>query len=335
MAKKDFKSMIKINTYEDIFGGPVTLNEVQYVDLKLLHDFKDHPYQVKDDEDMEKLVESIKEQGILDPAIVRYRDEGGYEIISGHRRHHAAIRAGLRDMPVIIRDIDDDAATLAMVDANLHREKLLPSEKAFAYKMKMEALSHQGKNDSTSRQIVGKLETADIIGEGTGTSGRQIQRYIRLNELNPKLQRLVDERKMGITPAVEVSYLSPAEQDLLMETIESEQTTPSLSQAQKMRKMSKEGSLNEDTMLDLMQAQKKPEGMDIVLRYPTMNSMNLSCSQRMGKRSEKGQVQTDEKMYFHSYFNSYDCGYDRIIFRVCNEPKIYDRILRSDGSALY
>ena len=252
MAKKDFKSMIKINTYEDIFGGPVTLNEVQYVDLKLLHDFKDHPYQVKDDEDMEKLVESIKEQGILDPAIVRYRDEGGYEIISGHRRHHAAIRAGLRDMPVIIRDIDDDAATLAMVDANLHREKLLPSEKAFAYKMKMEALSHQGKNDSTSRQIVGKLETADIIGEGTGTSGRQIQRYIRLTNLRPGLLNLVDDGKIALRPAVELSYLSEKEQDALLETISYEDATPSHVQAIKMRNMSERGQLNEDAILNIM-----------------------------------------------------------------------------------
>ena len=149
-AKTDFKSKIKINTYDDLFGGPVSLNEVKYLSLNDLYDFKDHPFQVKDDEDMNKLVESIKEQGVLDPAIVRHRKEGGFEIISGHRRHHAAMLAGLKDMPVIIRDISDDEATLAMVDANLHREKLLPSEKAKAYKMKMAALSSQGKrNDLT------------------------------------------------------------------------------------------------------------------------------------------------------------------------------------------
>ena len=154
MAKTDFKSKIKINTYDDLFGGPVSLNEVKYLSLNDLHDFKDHPFQVKDDEDMNKLVESIKEQGVLDPAIVRHRKEGGFEIISGHRRHHAAMLAGLKDMPVIIRDISDDEATLAMVDVNLHREKLLPSEKAKAYKMKMAALSSQGKrNDLTLCQV--------------------------------------------------------------------------------------------------------------------------------------------------------------------------------------
>ena len=248
MAKKDFKDMIKINTYEDIFGGPVTLNEVQYVDLKLLHDFKDHPYHVKDDEDMEKLVESIKQQGILDPAIVRHRKEGGYEIISGHRRHHAAIKAGLRDMPVIIRDIDDDEATLAMVDANLHREKLLPSEKAFAYKMKMEALSHQGKYDSTSRQFVGKLETADIIGESSGTSGRQIQRYIRLTELLPELLHMVDEKQIKTSAGVDISYMDKDMQQVLLDIIKKEGVYPSLTQAKELHSMSNDGECTEEAI---------------------------------------------------------------------------------------
>ena len=178
MASSKVKDKIKINTYEDIFGGPVSLNEVQYVDLKLLYDFKDHPFQVKDDEDMEKLVESIRQQGILDPAIVRNRPEGGYEIISGHRRHHAAIEAGLRDMPVIIRDISDDEATLAMVDANLHREKLLPSEKAFAYKMKMEALRHKAGRPGKEnvRQVGENYRSYDIAAEETNESARTIQR---------------------------------------------------------------------------------------------------------------------------------------------------------------
>ena len=162
-AKTDFKSKIKINTYDDLFGGPVSLNEVKYLGLNDLHDFKDHPFQVKDDEDMDKLVESIKEQGILDPAIVRHRKEGGFEIISGHRRHHAAMLAGLKDMPVIIRDISDDEATLAMVDANLHREKLLPSEKGRAYRMKLEALKHKAGRPSKEENVcqVGKNFRAD------------------------------------------------------------------------------------------------------------------------------------------------------------------------------
>ena len=271
-GKTDFKSKIKINTYEDIFGGPVSLNEVQYVDLKELHDFKNHPYHVKDDEDMDKLVESIKQQGILDPAIVRHRKEGGYEIISGHRRHHAAIRAGLRDIPVIIRDIEDDEATLAMVDANLHREKLLPSEKAFAYKMKMEALSHQGRASSTSRQIVGKLETADVLGEESGTSGRQIQRYIRLTELLPELLNMVDEKQIKTSAGVDISYLDSDMQQALLEIIKKENMYPSLTQAKELHRMSKEGELTEANMFKLLAVGSVKDrrivlGEDILMRY--------------------------------------------------------------------
>lgn len=271
-GKTDFKSKIKINTYEDIFGGPVSLNEVQYVDLKELHDFKNHPYHVKDDEDMDKLVESIKQQGILDPAIVRHRKDGGYEIISGHRRHHAAIRAGLRDIPVIIRDIEDDEATLAMVDANLHREKLLPSEKAFAYKMKMEALSHQGKADSTSRQIVGKLETADVLGEESGTSGRQIQRYIRLTELLPELLQMVDEKQIKTSAGVDLSYLDSDMQQALLGIIKKENIYPSLTQAKELHHMSKDGELTEAAMFKLLAVGSVKErriilGEDILMRY--------------------------------------------------------------------
>ena len=274
MAKKDFKSMIKINTYEDIFGGPVTLNEVQYVDLKLLHDFKDHPYQVKDDEDMEKLVESIKEQGILDPAIVRYRDEGGYEIISGHRRHHAAIRAGLRDMPVIIRDIDDDAATLAMVDANLHREKLLPSEKAFAYKMKMEALKRKAGRPSNEngRQIVANLKSADIMGQEMGESGRQIQRYIRLTELLPDLLHMVDEKQIKTSAGVDISYMDKEMQQVLLDIINKEGVYPSLTQAKELHKLSKDGECTEGAIFKTMAIGNRKErrivlGEDILMRY--------------------------------------------------------------------
>ena len=273
MAKKDFKSMIKINTYEDIFGGPVTLNEVQYVDLKLLHDFKDHPYQVKDDEDMEKLVESIKEQGILDPAIVRYRDEGGYEIISGHRRHHAAIRAGLRDMPVIIRDIDDDSATLAMVVANLHREKLLPSEKAFAYKMKMEALSRQGKRtDLTSNQVGGKLSSAKEVGEGVGDSENQVRRFIRLTNLESELLAMVDSKSIKFMPGVELSYMSKEDQNALISVIEKEGVYPTLSQAKELRQLSKDGECTEAAIFKTLALGNRKErrivlGEDILMRY--------------------------------------------------------------------
>ena len=224
MAKTDFKSKIKINTYDDLFGGPVSLNEVKYLSLNDLHDFKDHPFQVKDDEDMNKLVESIKEQGVLDPAIVRHRKEGGFEIISGHRRHHAAMLAGLKDMPVIIRDISDDEATLAMVDANLHREKLLPSEKARAYKMKMEALSHQGKrSDLTSCQIGTRFRADETIAEGANESARTIQRFIRLNSLVPELLAMVDDKRIKLNAGVEISHMKREEQQVLLSIIQKEE----------------------------------------------------------------------------------------------------------------
>ena len=251
----------------------MTKKSIEMIPVSELHDFPDHPFAVRDDDAMREITESTKEYGILTPITVRLRDEGGYEIISGHRRKHACELSGITEIPAIIRDCTRDEAIIMMVDSNLQRDCILPSEKGKAYKMKMEAINRRMGRPPLTQENGGQNghtfsgKTRDLIAEGANESARNIQRYIRLNELNPKLQRLVDERKMGITPAVEVSYLSPAEQDLLMETIESEQTTPSLSQAQKMRKMSKEGSLNEDTMLDLMQAQKKPEGMDIVLRY--------------------------------------------------------------------
>lgn len=271
-AKTDFKSKIKINTYDDLFGGPVSLNEVKYLSLNDLHDFKDHPFQVKDDEDMDKLVESIKEQGILDPAIVRHRKEGGFEIISGHRRHHAAILAGLKDMPVIIRDISDDEATLAMVDANLHREKLLPSEKARAYKMKMEALSHQGKTNSTSRQIVEKLVTADKLGQDMGTSGRQIQRYIRLTELLPELLQMVDEKQIKTSAGVDISYLDKDIQQVLLDIIRKEGVYPTLTQAKELHRMSKDDECTEAAIFKTLAVGSIKErriilGEDILMRY--------------------------------------------------------------------
>ena len=272
-GKTDFKSKIKINTYEDIFGGPVSLNEVQYVDMNQLHDFKDHPFQVKDDEDMEKLVESIKQQGVLDPAIVRNRPEGGYEIISGHRRRHAAVRAGLRDIPVIIRDISDDEATLAMVDANLHREKLLPSEKAKAYKMKMEALSSQGKrNDLTSCQLGTRFRADEAIAENSADSARTIQRFIRLTELLPSLLTMVDENIIKVGVGVELSYLSKEEQQILLSIIERENIHPSLTQAKELHHMSKDGECSEVAMFKLLAVSSVKErrvvlGEDILMKY--------------------------------------------------------------------
>ncbi len=238
---------------------------IKEIPLGELHPFPDHPFGVRDDEAMTQTVESIKEYGVLVPAIARPRENGGYEIIAGHRRKHACEIAGLKTMPVIVRDIDRNTATIVMVDSNLQRENILPSERAKAYKMKLEAIKRQGKrHDLTSTQPVQKL-SVEQIAEDAGTSREQIRRYIRLNELQPELQHLVDEGKIGMTPAVEISYLKPDEQKILIETIDSEQATPSFSQAQRMRRLSQEGKLNDDAVLGIMMEQKKPENWDLKL----------------------------------------------------------------------
>ena len=234
--------------------------EVVNIALAELYPFPEQPFTVRDDESMQETAASIKEYGVLTPAIARPREGGGYEIISGHRRKRACELAGLDKMPVIVKDMDADTAVIMMVDSNLQRENILPSEKAKAYKMKLEAIKRQGaRTDLTSRQVVGKLESSDIVGETTGESGRQIQRYIRLTELEPELQQVVDDKKIGFTPAVELSYLQPEEQKQLLEAIDSEQATPSLSQAQRMKKMSQAGELSGDKILEIMQEEKKPE----------------------------------------------------------------------------
>lgn len=239
-----------------------TIKDIPLVDL---HPFPDHPFGVRDDEAMKQTVESIREYGVLVPAIARPREDGSYELISGHRRKHACELAGLSTMPVIIRDIDRDAATIIMVDSNLQRENILPSERAKAYKMKLDAIKRQGaRHDLTSTQVAQKL-SVEKVAEEAGTSKEQVRRYIRLNELQPELQQMVDEGKIGMTPAVEISYLKPDEQRLLIETIDSEQATPSLSQAQRMKRLSQEGKLNDDSMLGIMMEQKKPENWNLSL----------------------------------------------------------------------
>lgn len=215
---------------------------------------------------MRETVESIKEYGVLVPIIARPREEGGYEIISGHRRKRACELAGIETIPAVIRNIDRDTATIFMCDSNLQRENILPSERAAAYKMKMEAIKRQGaRHDLTSSQVETKLRSDEIIAEQTGESRAQIQRYIRLTELQPELQQMVDDKKIAMTPAVEISYLKPEEQRILLTTIESEQATPSLSQAQRMKKLSQSGELTEDTILDIMMEQKKPERTDLII----------------------------------------------------------------------
>lgn len=236
------------------------------INLSELHPFPDHPFGVRDDAAMEEMVESIREYGVLVPAIARPREDDGYELISGHRRKHACELAGIDTMPVIVKDIDRNAATIIMVDSNLQRENILPSEKAKAYKMKLEAIKRQGaRHDLTSDQVGRKFESADLVAQQSSDSKTQVRRYIRLTELEPELQKMVDEGKIGMTPAVELSYLKPDEQKLLIDTIDSEQATPSLSQAQRMKRLSQEGKLNDDTMLGIMMEQKKPENWNLTL----------------------------------------------------------------------
>jgi len=247
--------------------------KITLVPLTDLHERADHPIRMRHDSSMQELIESVKLSGILTPGTVRPRAEGGYEIIAGRRRKLACEAAGLETMPVIIRELDEEQAIIEMVDSGIQREEVLPSEKAAAYKMKLEAIKRQGaRTDLTSRQDGGKSENgekkeaADIVGEAAGESGRQVQRYIRLTELAPELQEMVDTGKIAMTPAVELSYLKPEEQAMLVTTIDYEQATPSLSQAQRMKKQSQEGTLTEDSMLAIMCEQKKPCWDNITLK---------------------------------------------------------------------
>lgn len=247
--------------------------KITLVPLTDLHERPDNPIKMRDDDTMQETIESVKENGVLTPGIVRPRTEGGYEIIAGRRRKLACEAAGLETMPVIIRDLDDEQAIIEMVDSGIQREEVLPCEKAAAYKMKLEAIKRQGaRTDLTSRQVGGKseegkkVEAADEVGKEVGESGRQVQRYIRLTELSPELQQMVDEKKIAMTPAVELSYLKPEEQAMLVTTIDYEQATPSLSQAQRMKKQSQEGTLTEDSMLAIMCEQKKPCWDNITLK---------------------------------------------------------------------
>ena len=232
------------------------MRNVTYIEVEKLKPFENHPYYVKDDDEMMNLTQSIKENGILSPLIVRPIENNEYEVISGHRRLHAGIKAGMDKVPALIYEMDRDAAVIALVDSNLHRDNVLPSERAFAYKMKMEALSHQGKRtDLTLEQVAPKLST-EIIGESENISKDTVKRYIRLTNLLPKLLEYVDEGRIAFTPAVELSYLNDIEQQDLIQTIESEDCTPSLSQAVRMKKLSQAGELDDDKILEIMSEEK-------------------------------------------------------------------------------
>ena len=246
------------------------LQRVQEIPLDQLKPFRNHPFKVRDDQRMLDTVDSIREYGVLVPAIARPDPEGGYELISGHRRKRGCEMAGLQTMPVIIRDLDDDAAVLVMVDSNIQREELLPSERAFAYKMKLEALKHQGaRSDLTSMQVAQKL-SVQKVGEDAGVSKDQVRRFIRLTELISELLDMVDERKLAFNPAVEVSYLKRDEQRMLLEAMDAEQTTPSLSQAQRLKKFSQEGRLTEEAMSAIMSEEKKSDMDKVTLRSDTL-----------------------------------------------------------------
>ena len=249
-------------------------DKITLLPLSELHDFPNHPFKVRNDEAMQETAESIRQYGVLVPAIVRPREDGGYEIIAGHRRRHGSELAGLSAMPCIVRQMDDDTATILMVDSNIQRENILPSERAQAYKMKLEAVrrkagrpakAEEKTDENNSPQAAANFRADDEVAKDAGISGDTVRRYIRLTELSPELQQMVDEKKIGMTPAVEISYLKPEEQQMLLTAIDSEQATPSLSQAQRMKKLSREGKLNDDSMLDIMMEQKKPEGYNVVL----------------------------------------------------------------------
>ena len=274
---KSSAKKIELASVDDLFSAEESrqdeqLEKIQEIPLSELHPFKDHPFKVKDDDAMIETADSIKKYGVLVPAIARPLPDGGYELVAGHRRRRASELAGKETMPVIVRDLDDDAATIIMVDSNLQRENLLPSERAFAYKMKLEAIKHQGaRTDLTSVQVEQKLSARDQVAKEAGErSGIQVMRYVRLTELIPELLDMVDEKKIAFNPAYELSFLKPDEQQMLVETMDYEQATPSLSQAQRMKKFSQEGKLSEDVMLAIMSEEKKADLDKVTLSSDTL-----------------------------------------------------------------
>ena len=256
---REYGSNINLPSLDNLFSSEqerqdAKLEKIQILPLTKLHPFRNHPFQVRDDDEMDKMVDSIKEYGVMTPAIVRPRKDGGYEIVAGHRRCHASQRAGVETMPCIVRDMDDDTAIILMVDSNCQREHILPSEKAKAYEMKLAAIKRQGqRRDLTSGQVVQKLSVQEVA-DGSGEGYKTVQRFIRLNKLTPELMQMVDDGKLKTTPAVELSYLTPEEQEDFLSYMESEGCTPSLSQAQKLKEASKESVLTPEKIQHIMAA---------------------------------------------------------------------------------
>ena len=256
---REYGSNINLPSLDNLFSSEqerqdAKLEKIQILPLTELHPFRNHPFQVRDDDEMDKMVDSVKEYGVMTPAIVRPRKDGGYEIVAGHRRCHASQRAGVETMPCIVRDMDDDTAIILMVDSNCQREHILPSEKAKAYEMKLAAIKRQGqRRDLNSGQVVQKLSVQEVA-DGSGEGYKTVQRFIRLNKLTPELMKMVDDGKLKTTPAVELSYLTPEEQEDFLSYMESEGCTPSLSQAQKLKEASKESVLTSEKIQHIMAA---------------------------------------------------------------------------------
>ena len=267
---------VSLKGADDIFSTEESRQEqqreqVQQIPIGELFPFKNHPFKVLDDESMQRTVESVEQYGVLSPLIARPRPEGGYEIISGHRRQHAAQLAGLDTLPVIVRNMDDDAAVLLMVDSNLQRENILPSERAFAYKMKLEALKNQGaRSDLTSPQVAAKFRSDDVVAKDQGISGDTVRRYIRLTSLIPELLDMVDEKKIAFNPAVELSYLDTNQQRDFLEAMQDTQNAPSLSQAQRLKKLAQEGHFSYDVAFAVMGEEKKDELDKVVIKNDTL-----------------------------------------------------------------
>ena len=274
---KSSAKKIELASVDDLFSTEegrqdAKLEKIQEIPLSELHPFRNHPFKVKDDEAMMETADSIKQYGVLVPAIARPDPEGGYELVAGHRRRRASELAEKETMPVIIRDLDDDAATIIMVDSNLQRESLLPSERAFAYKMKLEAVKHQGaRTDLTSRQVGEKSQTSiQKVADQAGESQRQVQRYIRLTNLIPELLDMVDEEKISFNPAVELSYLDEAQQRDFLEAMQDTQNAPSLSQAQQLKKMAQQGEFSYEKAFDVMGQEKKSEKDTVTIKNETL-----------------------------------------------------------------
>ena len=267
---------VSLKGADDIFSTEESRQEqqreqVQQIPIDELYPFKNHPFKVLDDESMQRTVESVEQYGVLSPLIARPRPEGGYEIISGHRRQHAAQLAGLETLPVIVRNMDDDAAVLLMVDSNLQRENILPSERAFAYKMKLKALKNQGaRSDLTSPQVAAKFRSDDAVAKDQGISGDTVRRYIRLTNLIPELLDMVDEKKISFNPAVELSYLDESQQRDFLEAINDTPNAPSLSQAQRLKKLAQEGHFSYDVAFAVMGEEKKDELDKVVIKNDTL-----------------------------------------------------------------